>query len=877
MTDTIPPPPPGYVLQPAPVDTMAVAHPAGLIAPGNIDLSKRPIVRNADGSYSTVRSISIDQDGRSYLIPTVVDGQVVSNDDAIKHFQQTGENLGQFKTWQDADAYAKTLHDQQAAEYDQQAAASIPPPPPGYVLQPPAGASQGAQPPQGNQGAPRSFLENLGRAAAMTGRDVVQGALALPEMLHDALVRTPYNAVAQAIGSDSRIAPGADQIDSLLNRVGVPNPQPENGVERVVGNIDKGIGSVLGGAGLGSVLAKSGNAAVSGLGSVLADRVGAQAASAATGAGAASVAKEADASPAVQLGAGVLGGFAPSVSQATFAATLRGLLRGGENGRQAVADNLKSFEAAGTTPTVGQATQRRALQGVESMLAKTPGAAGVMDSAAQRQAQEAAQGIDSIADRLSTIRDPAGAGRKIERGISGPGGFIDRFRQESGALYDKLDQFIPADQRVDVANTLKVLPELNPTIPGAPATSKFFQNAKIKGIEGALESDINNPEASLSRPEVQQKAQALGQAMESNNAAVEASNQAGQAAIDQANAMRVGTPAKTFTPDEPLTPEEMEANIRELASSMSDGKLPYEAVKKLRTLVGNEMNNNSLVSDVPRSKWTALYAALSKDLQGAAQEAGPNAQRAWSRANAYYKAGQERIGTIANVVDKAGGPEAVFNAATSGARDGATTLRAVMKSLQPDERKVLASVMVRKLGRATPGQQNAAGDAFSMSSFLTNWNRLSPDARNTLFGRFGPQFSQDMDHLAQMAENVRTGSKVFSNPSGTAASSASIAAWVSALSSLVSGHPGGAAAVAGAAGASNLTARLMTNRWFVHWLADQTRLNLAPQQANWSNLYNMARTHDDPDLKTVADLLRQPRVQEQGNEANEANNASEKP
>lgn len=761
---------------------------------------------------------------------------------------------------------------------------TIPPPPPGYVMQPMPSASTSIPPPPPGyvlQGAPapdaatqpRTAMQNWGRAAAMTGRDVIQGVLSLPEMLHDVMVRAPYNAIASAVGSDSRIAPGAVQIDNILNKIGVPDPQPENGVERVVGNIDKGMGSVLGGAGLGSILAKSGNAIASGLGNLFADHLGAQTASAVTGAGAAATAKEAGASPATQMAAGVLGGLSPAVLQAGASAATRGIVRGGEQGRQAVADSVKDFEAAGTTPTVGQATQGRVAQSVESLLSKAPGSAGVMDGKAQQQAQEAAQGIDEIANRLSSIRDPAGAGRAINRGISGPGGFIDRFRQESGALYDKLDQFIPADQRVDVANTVKVLPELNPTIPGAPATSKFFQNAKIKGIEGALESDINNPEASLSRPEVQQKAQALGQAMEGNNAAVEVSNQAEQAAVDQANATRVGTPVKTFTPDEPLSPEEMRANIRALASSMTDGKLPYEAVKKLRTLVGNEMNNNSLVSDVPRSKWTSLYAALSKDLQGAAQDAGPDAQRAWSRANAYYKAGQGRIDTIANVVDKAGGPEAIFNAATSGTRDGATTLRAVMQALQPDERKVLAGVMVRKLGRATPGQQNAAGDAFSMSSFLTNWNRLSPDARKALFGRFGPKFSQDMDHLAQMAENVRTGSKVFSNPSGTAASASNIGAWASALTSLASGHPSGAAGVAAVAGVGNLAARLMTNPRFVRWLAKQTQLNLPPQQANWANLYNMAKTHDDLDLKKVADLLRQPRVQEHGNASDNANDA----
>lgn len=114
---------------------------SGMITPGNIDLTTRPIVKNADGSHSSEYSTSIeDENGHEVLLPTVVDGKFLTPDGkkppaghhekqpdgsdryipspeekimfrkAWQHYEKTGQHLGIFNSWRDADKAAEQIH-----------------------------------------------------------------------------------------------------------------------------------------------------------------------------------------------------------------------------------------------------------------------------------------------------------------------------------------------------------------------------------------------------------------------------------------------------------------------------------------------------------------------------------------------------------------------------------------------------------------------------------------------------------------------------------------------------------------------------------------------------------------------------------------------
>lgn len=628
-----------------------------------------------------------------------------------------------------------------------------------------------------------SLLDQVGRQLGLTGRYAIEGTGNLLGLAADPIGQTiDYFAPRErslsslVTGEDNarRYQSVGESASQLADWIGLPKPQ--GGLEEGVADASRAL--VGTGLSMGAGLAAGAPQ--------LAEQPLMQAVSAILGSGSQSVAKEAGAGPTGQLAAGLVGGIAPGLAAAGASALTRGAFRGGEAGRQAVQEAIDDFAAAGTTPSVGQATQSRALRAAETTLSRAPGGAGPMVRAAEDQADEIGARIAQYADDLAPKTSPTSAGRTIEQGIAGPGGFVDRFKAKSRELYDAVDQFLSADTPVPLKSTQAFLERAAAPTKGAEKTSALLANPRLGAIGEALGADL----------------------------------------------------------------------------AANNGVLPYEAAKTLRTRVGEMISNAGLVSDVPKGELKRLYAALSQDIRVQAAT-NPKAAATLRRAENFYRSGRDRLDRVEAVVDKAGGPEKIFQAATSGTREGASTLRSVMQSLKPEESRVVASAVVRRLGRANPSAQNDVGDVFSTERFLTNWNGMSPEAKSALFGRMTPQFRSNMDKIAKVASNLREGSGVFKNPSGTAQALSNQTTSAGIAMAALTGHlgiaAGGAATVAGANGA----ARLMTNPRFVGWLAKQTELPKGAFLGQVGNLATMAKRNNDDELAEVAEALKQSQQQTQ--------------
>lgn len=582
--------------------------------------------------------------------------------------------------------------------------------------------------------------------------------------------------------------------------------------------------------------------------------------------------------------AAVLAGFVPGLAQSTAVEGMKRAVRGGEDGRQAMVERIAALKAAGVdNPTLGLASGNQGIGGLENMLSSTPGAVNIMRNAREAAVEGMRRKTMNAADLASTDRGELAAGQGIQGGLKQ---FKEGFGAKQNSLYDALGNVMGSQFPTPVTNTKNALAALNADIPGAPALSGQFSNARLNSIERALLSDLgeipSGSPVSIKSPILGRGPTPVGVGLDGRPIYMgpqrAVSVQPGATIVDKRAAPTrpdiMGRPVSIGSDREvtidipgqsvpvrgdvpmrldsfgnlvPIQPVigSRTTTIQPTNRSAFSGvgvaddpqtTLPFQAIKQTRSMVGSEIADSNLLSDIPRSKWNPLYGALTEDIRAGAANAGPKATAAFNRANDYSRAGYGRLERVAPIADKAA-PEQSFAALEGTLRQNVSIFNAVKKSLPEGARGQVAGTIIEQLGTATPGQQNAAGNAWSPDTFLTNWNRMTPEGRKALLSGFknADDVARDVDAVAKATAMMRDSSKMWANPSGTAAN-------IAARGTIGSVGVGGLLATAGvlpwsvpaiAAGGllgSNLTARALTSQKVRDAMANQTAI-LDPNQA----------------------------------------------
>lgn len=245
-------------------------------------------------------------------------------------------------------------------------------------------------------------------------------------------------------------------------------------------------------------------------------------------------------------------------------------------------------------------------------------------------------------------------------------------------------------------------------------------------------------------------------------------------------------------------------------------RVPIDAIRRLRTGVRAMAQSDELRgSDFQRRAGDVLQQLsedIAESLPESARDSFRQADRQWA----------ERLRVIDDVIGEVVGrrdgrsAEAVAQKLASMGRGDSAKLRTFLSTVSDEEAGIIRGSLIQELGRASSGQQGASGQAFSLETFLTNWDKLPERTRSTLFKGESRAAIED---LAKIAEGSRNAGR-YANYSGTAGASN-----VSEVGRMASyGFGWGTMGLSFVA--ENLTGRLLASPAFARalvWMARQKR------------------------------------------------------
>jgi hypothetical protein len=262
------------------------------------------------------------------------------------------------------------------------------------------------------------------------------------------------------------------------------------------------------------------------------------------------------------------------------------------------------------------------------------------------------------------------------------------------------------------------------------------------------------------------------------------------------------------------TLREMRSEFRRLASGMSDTEknvLKHSDLERIQGAITADM-----VSLLQRN------ADAYRRAGDAATAAGfERSIREFRRADQFTRLSMERLDSIERLF-RAESAEAlarnITQAALSGGRGNEQMLATLRRTLRPEEMGEIASSIINEMGRpvgSARGETQRIG--FSVNSFLTKWQNMSPRAKAILFDGEHRAALDDLVRVVSRGANVEAlgnSSRTLSNATGIGSIGAA-----GAMATQGVGAMGAGLATAGAlSGASVIFSRPSYVRWVIGYL-----------------------------------------------------------
>lgn len=385
-----------------------------------------------------------------------------------------------------------------------------------------------------------------------------------------------------------------------------------------------------------------------------------------------------------------------------------------------------------------------------------------------------------IGDRLTEGAKGAAAGGLLGGGLGAIGGRIAANRaapSEARGILDAADQLNAGVARAD-----QIRPILGHTSNGGLGSTvtalaqPLIVPGKFGGVDRAVTRFADNAGAARNRIA---DAAAGGAANDLNTVAArqanpaipntlaayeEASRQASNALYDRAATLagdvHLQTPDTVAAIDRKLAewrgvPGGVAGSqaLQDLRDQLATSQWTVDGLRRLRTSFGDSIDSgNRTVREAANSLWPTLSRDITMGLRNQGMGDAARAYRAADQNYVQRAANLDSIGMILG--DGQHSADTVADNITRMSRTDYDQLSRAIGVLPVDQQNSIRGAIVEGLGRANPSKQNAAGDQFSLETFLTQWqhDKFSDQAKAAIL----PAATvRDLDALATLAGSSR--------------------------------------------------------------------------------------------------------------------------